>query len=63
MTAVPASTMRTERFDVVIIGTGAGGGTVAHELAGTNASVLLVGNSLPGAFVRLRGPCPEKPVP
>lgn len=28
-----------------------------------HAGVLLVGDGLPGAFVRLRGPCPIKPVP
>jgi choline dehydrogenase-like flavoprotein len=30
------------RFDVVIIGSGAGGGTMAHALAGTGVSVLLL---------------------
>jgi choline dehydrogenase-like flavoprotein len=33
---------RTQRFDVVIIGSGAGGGTMARALAGTSASVLLL---------------------
>ena len=32
----------TERFDVVVIGTGAGGGTLAHALAPTGARMLLV---------------------
>ncbi|MCD6639032.1 MAG: GMC family oxidoreductase [Nocardioides sp.] len=31
-----------EHFDVVIVGSGAGGGTMARSLAGTNARVLLV---------------------
>jgi choline dehydrogenase-like flavoprotein len=31
-----------QRFDVVIIGSGAGGGTVAHALAGSGASILIV---------------------
>jgi choline dehydrogenase-like flavoprotein len=34
--------MRTEHFDIVIIGSGAGGGTMAHALAGSGARVLLV---------------------
>jgi choline dehydrogenase-like flavoprotein len=34
--------MRTERFDIVIIGTGAGGGTIAHALAGVPARILLL---------------------
>jgi choline dehydrogenase-like flavoprotein len=34
--------MRTERFDVLIIGSGAGGGTMAHALSGTDARILLV---------------------
>jgi choline dehydrogenase-like flavoprotein len=34
--------MSAERFDVVIIGTGAGGGTVLHALAGTGARILAV---------------------
>ena len=29
-------------FDIVIIGSGAGGGTVARELAGTGAKILIV---------------------
>ena len=32
----------TENFDVVIIGSGTGGGTVAHRLAKTGARVLLL---------------------
>jgi choline dehydrogenase-like flavoprotein len=32
----------TERFDVVILGSGAGGGTMAHALAPTGARVLVV---------------------
>ena len=32
----------TERFDVVIIGSGTGGGTVAHTLADTGARILIV---------------------
>jgi choline dehydrogenase-like flavoprotein len=34
--------MRHERYDVVILGTGAGGATMAHALAGSGASILLV---------------------
>jgi choline dehydrogenase-like flavoprotein len=34
--------MRTERFDIVIIGTGAGGGTMAQALASSGASILLL---------------------
>ncbi len=32
----------TERYDVIIIGTGAGGGTLAHTLAGSGKSILLL---------------------
>jgi choline dehydrogenase-like flavoprotein len=32
----------TERFDIVIIGSGAGGGTMAHALASSSARILLV---------------------
>ena len=34
--------MTTGRFDVIIIGTGAGGGTVVHALAPTGAKLLIV---------------------
>lgn len=34
--------MRIERFDVVIIGTGAGGGTIAHALASSSARLLVL---------------------
>ena len=34
--------MRTDRFDIIIIGSGAGGGTMAHALASTSARILLV---------------------
>jgi choline dehydrogenase-like flavoprotein len=34
--------MRRASYDVIIIGTGAGGGTMAHALAGTGARILLV---------------------
>jgi choline dehydrogenase-like flavoprotein len=34
--------MRTDHYDIVIIGSGAGGGTMAHALAGTGARLLLV---------------------
>ena len=34
--------MRTERYDIIIIGTGAGGGTMAYALADTGARVLIV---------------------
>ena len=32
----------SERFDVVVIGSGAGGGTLAHTLAATGARILIV---------------------
>ncbi len=32
----------TEYYDVIIIGTGAGGGTIAHALSGTPAKILLL---------------------
>ena len=32
----------TDTYDVVVIGTGAGGGTMAHALSGTGARILLV---------------------
>ena len=31
-----------EHYDIIIIGTGAGGGTVAHELAPTGKKVLIL---------------------
>ena len=34
--------MLEDRYDVIIIGTGAGGGTLAHELAPTGKSITLV---------------------
>ena len=34
--------MQPERFDVIIIGSGAGGGTMAHALAGTGARILVL---------------------
>ena len=34
--------MQTERFDVIIIGSGAGGGTVAQALASTAARILVI---------------------
>ena len=34
--------MAGEKFDVVIVGSGAGGGTMLHALAGTNARILVV---------------------
>ena len=38
-----------ERYDVIIIGTGAGGGTLAHTLALTGKKILLLerGDFLP----------------
>ena len=38
-----------EHYDVIIIGTGAGGGTLAHTLAGSGRSILLLerGDFLP----------------
>jgi len=32
----------TIHYDIVIIGTGAGGGTIAHALAGTSARILVI---------------------
>ncbi len=39
----------TDRFDVIVVGTGAGGGTVAHTLAATGKRILLLerGDFLP----------------
>ena len=34
--------MRTERYDIIIIGTGAGGGTIAHALSHVPARILLL---------------------
>ena len=34
--------MRNERFDIIIIGSGAGGGTIAHALAGSSARILVL---------------------
>jgi choline dehydrogenase-like flavoprotein len=34
--------MRHERYDIVVIGTGAGGGTMAHALASTGARILVL---------------------
>ncbi len=34
--------MQTDRFDVIIVGSGAGGGTMAHALAPTGARILIV---------------------
>jgi choline dehydrogenase-like flavoprotein len=34
--------MPTERFDIIIIGSGAGGGTVAHALSNSGARILIV---------------------
>src|SRR5215469_429771 len=41
--------MTSERYDVIIIGTGAGGGTLAHRLAPTGKRILLLerGDFLP----------------
>src|SRR5688572_7838210 len=38
---VPDS-VRAEQFDIVIIGSGAGGGTMAHALAPSGARILIV---------------------
>jgi choline dehydrogenase-like flavoprotein len=38
----PDGDLVTERFDVVIIGSGTGGGTVAHALAASGARILIV---------------------
>jgi choline dehydrogenase-like flavoprotein len=32
----------TDHFDIIIVGTGAGGGTIAHALAGTDARILIL---------------------
>ena len=34
--------MRTDRYDIIIIGSGAGGGTIAHALATTPARILIL---------------------
>src|SRR5688572_12600741 len=34
--------MQNERFDIVVIGSGAGGGTIAHALASTSARILVL---------------------
>jgi len=34
--------MQTERFDIIIIGSGAGGGTIAHALAPSSARILVL---------------------
>ena len=34
--------MRNERFDIIIIGSGAGGGTIAQALAGSSARILVL---------------------
>ena len=34
--------MQTERFDIIIIGSGAGGGTIAHALASSSARILVI---------------------
>ena len=34
--------MANSRYDIVIVGSGAGGGTIAHALASSDASVLIV---------------------
>ena len=34
--------MRTDRYDIIIIGSGAGGGTMAHALSGTGARILVL---------------------
>ena len=34
--------MRIERFDIIIIGSGAGGGTIAHALARSSARILVI---------------------
>jgi choline dehydrogenase-like flavoprotein len=34
--------MPNERFDIIIIGSGAGGGTIAHALAGSSARILVL---------------------
>ena len=34
--------MKSERYDIVIIGSGAGGGTVAHALADSPARILVL---------------------
>jgi choline dehydrogenase-like flavoprotein len=41
--------LRTEHFDIIVIGTGAGGGTMAHALAGTGARLLVIerGEAIP----------------
>src|SRR5262245_66386593 len=47
--AVAEEVAVAEHYDVIIIGTGAGGGTLAHALAGSGKKILLLerGNFLP----------------
>ena len=40
--------MTGERYDVIIIGTGAGGGTLAHRLAPSGKRILLLERALGG---------------
>ena len=39
----------SERYDVIIVGTGAGGGTLAHTIAASGKNILILerGNFLP----------------
>ena len=47
--AAPRRTTGSSHFDVIVIGTGMGGGTFAYTLAGSGASVLMIerGDFLP----------------
>lgn len=42
MNEPPGSRMTSQRYDIIVIGTGAGGGTLAHRLAKTGKRILLL---------------------
>jgi choline dehydrogenase-like flavoprotein len=44
---------QTKHYDVIIIGTGAGGGTLVHALASSGKNILLIER---GDYVRLKRP-------
>ena len=45
-----------EHYDVIIIGTGAGGGTLAHKLAPSGKRILLLERALGGLRFLFGGP-------
>ena len=44
--------MSTDRYDVIIIGSGAGGGTLAHKLAPSGKRILILERRLSAARAR-----------